>query len=623
MHVLFATYEFHPTSPGGAGVLIRHATDHLLAQGHHVTLLIDTPTDAFERLQRVDRLTLPNPRNFHPYLVADLVARPPAWPVARHDVHNLFLWQSARFAHALQTLLATPRDASRSTPPIDLIEFFDFAGAGYHAAILRRFHPADAAPLPPVQIRTHGPLEVIDALDPSAPPPHATDPDRALLYRLERAALALADRVIVPSMTFADSYLLAPYNLPDARTIAIEPPPPIVHDPITAEPPIPARLAPSSHSTPITITFVGRIFPLKGVDQLVRVCIDLFTRRPNLNATVELLGSDSINAGQSFSKQLLASIPAPFRERFSFTGHVPADHVRDALRRATIVVFPNRVESFCYALHEAALESSGALILRDIPAFRAFIGNAPSAPALLYRDDAELLDAIQRLIDDPSLRVQLRAAAVRAAFTGRARARLSADELVGPLPLPAHHDAPPFANIHAVSVGVSNANPFSSQSLMPTYHIRVASIAELRTKLLDSHAISDDASIAILNDTTNAHPAWLHRCTLALRRDPTAAFAGSWLFLNNRPLARLLDLDPLAERAQSNSDPRLAAWAHRQNPAGPAVTGLVIRNATTLAAILAPAHGSTLGRSRADQPASLQGIIIPELLLSIRDRDHS
>ena len=59
--VLFATYEFHPTTWGGCGVLLRLATDLLLEQGHEVVLLLDVPKVYFDRFEKDDLPTLSVP----------------------------------------------------------------------------------------------------------------------------------------------------------------------------------------------------------------------------------------------------------------------------------------------------------------------------------------------------------------------------------------------------------------------------------------------------------------------------------------------------------------------------------------------------------------------------------
>ena len=54
--VLFATMEFHPAAPGGAGILVRHTVELLLESGYTVVLLSDAGRAAFERLINVERL---------------------------------------------------------------------------------------------------------------------------------------------------------------------------------------------------------------------------------------------------------------------------------------------------------------------------------------------------------------------------------------------------------------------------------------------------------------------------------------------------------------------------------------------------------------------------------------
>ena len=53
--ICFVTYEIHPTTRGGCGVLLHHATELLLQQGHQVVFLLDIPRHEFNQFEQRDR----------------------------------------------------------------------------------------------------------------------------------------------------------------------------------------------------------------------------------------------------------------------------------------------------------------------------------------------------------------------------------------------------------------------------------------------------------------------------------------------------------------------------------------------------------------------------------------
>ena len=51
--ILFVSYEIHPTTWGGAGVLLHHAAVQLLSEGHRVVFLLD-PLEREAALRQLD-----------------------------------------------------------------------------------------------------------------------------------------------------------------------------------------------------------------------------------------------------------------------------------------------------------------------------------------------------------------------------------------------------------------------------------------------------------------------------------------------------------------------------------------------------------------------------------------
>lgn len=373
--ILFATYEFHPTTWGGCGVLLRHATDLLLSQGHEVDLLLDLPKSYFDRFVARDQATLSVPDRCRAHHV-DALCEDLAWSV--EEIENSFIWKSLRFAHALRRL---SNEAS-----IDFVEFFEYCGVGYHALVEKRFGLQPARPI--LGLRVHNSVELIDLHEGTK----GVDRDRAILYGLERAALAHSEATLLPSKSYADRYYVDRYSLPDDAIEISEPP--TVRFGKRPQGPLESRRE---------IQFFGRIFEFKGIECFVRAALLVLESRPDLDFDFVLIGNDSREGpgGKSYTEYLRGTVPARFADRFVFTGHLGHAEVLERFGRARFAVFPNRFESFCYAAHEV-YEAGVPMLVSDIPAFRNYLDEGKKA----YYFDGSSIDLarqMMRLIDQPEL----------------------------------------------------------------------------------------------------------------------------------------------------------------------------------------------------------------------------
>src|SRR3990172_4938488 len=140
--ICFVSYEIHPTTWGGCGVLLRHAAEHLVQRGHDVVFLLDIPADYFERFDHRDRLTFAHPERIRAYQVDALCAD---FPYTRADVPGEAMWKSLRFAHACERLDAREQ--------LDCIEFFEYCGVGYYAMVRNLFRAV--GPSPVLAVRLH------------------------------------------------------------------------------------------------------------------------------------------------------------------------------------------------------------------------------------------------------------------------------------------------------------------------------------------------------------------------------------------------------------------------------------------------------------------------------------
>ena len=240
MRIAFMTYELSPVNYGGAGVVVSHLAEALLAAGHGVTILAFMD-EALLR-QWVAHMRAKGFQSGEDELlvvrhIPSLVAED-ALPCAPA---NIFLRRASLFALAAQRAFAAQ--------PFDALEVFDYAGAAFE--LLRRRNdwqraekrgdPSGISPpyLPlnvPVLIRLHGSLQLIHQYEgiiltsgsPETPRPClASDKERdgwALMHLMERYAIAVAPLLFAQSHAMARVYTQA-YGIMDRGRILIAPPP--------------------------------------------------------------------------------------------------------------------------------------------------------------------------------------------------------------------------------------------------------------------------------------------------------------------------------------------------------------------------------------------------------------
>jgi len=522
----FVSYELHPTTIGGAGVLIHHAAEALLRADHEVVFLLDVPADAFARLLSEHVGRFPHPERVRAYRVEELCAE---IPLRQGAFECVFQWKSYQFAWAIARLLERER--------VDFVELFEYCGAGYYALVNRLYAPEAGGPGPVLGARLHGSLEVLDRDGQGA----VRDRDRYLMHGLERRGLALAEAVLAPSRTYYERYYREHYGIEPERVVVSSPPK-------QAFPRVTRRPSVSGGDGAFSIAFIGRMFHLKGVDQLVNACVMLMKQRPGLQFTVDLIGYDSVGQSVpgSYTAYLRTLIPAGLRGRFNFLGQLPHAEIAERLNDALFAVFPNRVESFCYALHEV-YDAGVPVVINDLPAFGDFFTHGKNA--LVYDGTTRgLVEAMARLIDDGVLR------------EGLCRPYAVAEEGIG-----GFYDSPralrPLGTrrceVEPLVVVLGDGSARGAWPVLPALRAQTAqpgrvlcfspaeadavgavgvvrwlgrawTITDAAGEAVDPSDAVTASALAVLQAGDEPAPEWLERCVRALSRSG-AAFAGTWL----------------------------------------------------------------------------------------------
>ena len=531
--ICFVTYEIHPTNRGGCGVLLHHAAELLLRDGHEVAFLLAMPRHEFERFDRVDRLTFSNAhhcRAFHlDELAGDVGLSMDECPVSS-------MRESVRFARAVENLLAREH--------FDFIEFFEYCGAAYHALARRLFGVGALGQTKAVLgTRLHNSLELIDAVGST----RYLDRSRAMLYALEHGQLSLSEAVLTPTNAYFDRYYKDRYNLPASKVVESQSPK--LPFPRVNRRPDPTREA-------FSIVYIGRMYQFKGVDQLVRAGVEFLERRPGVRCTFDIIGADSSESplGHSYKEYLLSMVPTGLRDRFDFPGNLSHGEFGKHLNRALFAVFPNRFESFCYAAHEV-YDAGVPMIVRDLPGWSDFFTHEKNALVYGGRTD-HLVEQMERLLDDGVLRERLckpyeiATTPLGGGMTGSGGNFYQAPKALDPLT----HATTAIPEVLAVVVcergsdGAATLRALQSQAHGPSrtlvlheadaaaggafWFLGRAWVAKVHSggSEADAHGadlVSLDA-VVVLRAGDEPRANWLHACVTALAARPNLAFAGTW-----------------------------------------------------------------------------------------------
>ncbi len=558
--ICFVTFEIHPTTLGGVGVLLHHAATNLLARGHEVVFLLDVPKKQFKKFNEVDRLKLPSAHNCRAHDARAMTADFP-WP-SDAEIPCGIQRRVAAYAHAYKKLLV-------EEPNLDFVEFIEYTGIGYYAMLERVFgREPEGVSKPTIGVRLHNPLELIDRFSPTS----EMGRSRYGLYGFERAGIALAEAVLTPTRPYYEAYFKDDYALGERRVVESQSP----------KQPLPAVGSFQVERTN-TITFVGRMWHFKGVDQLVHAAVALLRERPELDYRFELIGPDSKESPfhGSFTEYLLTMVPEAMRSRFEFTGNLSHEQIAERLQRSAFAVFPNRFESFCYALHET-YDAGVPVVINELPGFTAFFEDGTNC--VTYDGTTEgLVRAMARMIDEPELRERVRK-----------------PHEVATEPLGAFYDEPsprvPIVDSEASEAGealvlvlcparVEQARP-TLEALSRQTHRRFRTVclvgvepdSEETLWLFGSawHARSPDGTplggdalttaegLAILRAGDKPDPAWLASCMGALARASQLHAAGTWGTRSGRLEPTQLDICP--ETWAYERGATLTRLVHRTRP---------------------------------------------------------
>lgn len=154
----------------------------------------------------------------------------------------------------------------------------------------------------------------------------------------------------------------------------------------------------------------GRLQGFKGTDVFVEAAVRLLD--VGTKATFRLIGGDTQTGpfGRSMREHLEKRIPERWKGRVVIEGPRARAGVHEAVRRATVCVFPSRFETFCYAAVEA-MSLGACVVVSDGGSLPEIVRDGVDGIVTRAGNAASLADGISRALADDGLRARLSAAA--------------------------------------------------------------------------------------------------------------------------------------------------------------------------------------------------------------------
>ncbi len=161
---------------------------------------------------------------------------------------------------------------------------------------------------------------------------------------------------------------------------------------------------PAEKSAQPSVVFVGRLRRYKGLDWLIRTFPRVLSRVPGARLTV-------IGDGPDRARLQATVMSSPAQESVEFLGFLPRAEKAKWLRSAWVVVQPSPKEGWGLTVIEAGASGS-AVVAADSPGLRDSVRRDETGLLVKFGSDAEMADALVRVLTDAALRRTLSEAGV-------------------------------------------------------------------------------------------------------------------------------------------------------------------------------------------------------------------
>lgn len=533
MRIALVSRELHPYAGGGIAPIVAAAA-RLLSEIAEVTLVTtDGHREAHERLRAEGDPRLP------PEAVRLVWVPEPG----EGEAAGYFSHMHAYSARAYEALRAAYPDGGP-----DVIEFCDYLGEGFVTVQARRtLDPWLERTL--VCARLHTTSEIVSVLDGNSPTDFAT----AAVHDAERYVLRHADRILWSGGDVLGTYerfygagALAPAELIRDAFLSGD---------AGADP------APRAGG-PLELLYLGRAERRKGVQNLVRA----MTIVGRTDVRLSLLGGDTSSGPLQTSLRAQLELMAAGDERIRFQEHVSPSEVARHIAVAHAVVMPSLWECWPNVAREA--------LMHNRPVLATPVGGlcdmvVPGRSGWLVRDSSPqaIADGIERLADDREAigeliasggpRARFEELVDRDEFLAGYRA-LAAATPARP-PRRAAGSAEPLVTVvlpyHRLDATIGETLESVFAQTHPRIEVLVVNDGSLREQDAFLYELADAGRISVVSQVnaglsaarnTGARqargryvlpldaddmidPAFVARCVDVLERDPSLAYATTWV----------------------------------------------------------------------------------------------
>lgn len=226
-------------------------------------------------------------------------------------------------------------------------------------------------------------------------------PEPAARLRAERAAIAGADRILVPTPEELDD-LVRLYGAAPGRARVV--PPGVDSDSFA---PRPKALARRRLGLPdrTVVLFVGRLQPLKGPDVAIRAAAEAIRR--GLDATLVVLGGPSGPDGLSYVDGLRGlATQEGLGDRVVFLDPMPHEELPWAYSAADVLLMPSRSESFGLVALEAQA-CSVPVVAAAVGGLRHVVAHGVTGFLVERHDPGAYADRLLATLADPAFATAL------------------------------------------------------------------------------------------------------------------------------------------------------------------------------------------------------------------------
>jgi glycogen(starch) synthase len=217
--------------------------------------------------------------------------------------------------------------------------------------------------------------------------------ERTLSLAGQEAALATADRVIVPSRATAAMLLADAPDIHDrVRTV-----PHGIEDSRQAQ----IATADRGRGKPGPLLYVGRFADIKGTADFLAAVPSVLERRPETRVVIAGGIPGNVKAEARWLSQWRQQAPEHIRARVAFTGWIDAADLGHQYAAASVLAVPSHVETFGLVALEGMLHGT-PIVAADAPALRELIIDGESGILYPRGDSRALATAIVTLLDAPA-----------------------------------------------------------------------------------------------------------------------------------------------------------------------------------------------------------------------------